>query len=96
MSLLSKLRETLVCLKAGRVTLPYPAQARPVPEKFRGRPIFDAAKCIGCAGCANNCPAREILVVRRVPGDPHPASTSAAAAPTAGAARMSAPRRPSP
>ena len=63
MSVLSKLKETLICLKAGRVTLPYPAQARPVPEKFRGRPIFDAAKCIGCAGCANNCPAREILVV---------------------------------
>ena len=62
MSVLSKLRETLLCLKAGRVTLPYPAQPQPVPPKFRGRPIFDAAKCIGCAGCANNCPAREILV----------------------------------
>src|SRR5512135_3236732 len=62
MSVLSKLKETLLCLKAGRVTMPYPAQGKPVPEKFRGRPIFDAAKCIGCAGCANNCPAREILV----------------------------------
>ena len=62
MSVLSKLKETLICLKAGRVTLPYPAQARPVPDKFRGRPIFDAAKCTGCGGCANNCPAREILV----------------------------------
>jgi hydrogenase-4 component H len=62
MSVSSKLKETLVCLKAGRVTLPYPAQARPVPEKFRGRPIFDVTKCTGCAGCANNCPAREILV----------------------------------
>jgi hydrogenase-4 component H len=62
MSVLSKLKETLVCLQAGRVTLPYPAQAKPVPANFRGRPIFDAAKCIGCAGCANNCPAREILV----------------------------------
>ncbi len=62
MSVLSKLKETLVCLKAGRVTLPYPAQPRPAPPKFRGRPIFDATKCIGCAGCANNCPAREILV----------------------------------
>ena len=48
MSLISKLRETLVCLKAGRVTLPYPAQAQPVPEKFRGRPIFDAAKDTQC------------------------------------------------
>ncbi len=63
MSLASKFQEALICLRAGRVTLPYPARAEPVPEKFRGRPIFDAAKCIGCAGCANNCPAREILVV---------------------------------
>ena len=62
MSVLSKLEETLVCLKAGRVTLPYPVEARPVGEQFRGRPVFDATKCIGCAGCANNCPARDILV----------------------------------
>ncbi|MEI7729674.1 MAG: 4Fe-4S dicluster domain-containing protein [Verrucomicrobiota bacterium] len=58
----AKLQEALLCLRAGQVTLPYPAQARPLPERFRGRPIFNAAKCIGCAGCANNCPAREILV----------------------------------
>ncbi len=62
MSLLSKFKETLICLKAGRVTLPYPAHSRPVPPNFRGRPVFDAARCIGCAGCANNCPAHEILV----------------------------------
>ena len=63
MSVLSKLKEAVICLKAGRVTLPYPAEPRPTPPGFRGRPIFDAAKCIGCAGCANYCPAREILVV---------------------------------
>ncbi len=62
MSLTSKLKETVLCLRAGRVTLPYPAQSRPVPKGFRGRPLFNAAKCTGCAGCANNCPAREILV----------------------------------
>ncbi|MGA2605279.1 MAG: 4Fe-4S dicluster domain-containing protein [Verrucomicrobiia bacterium] len=62
MSVVSKLKETLVCLKAGRVTLPYPTRRQPVPPKFRGRPMFDATKCTGCAGCANNCPAREILV----------------------------------
>ena len=62
MSVVSKLGETLICLKAGRVTLPYPAESLPVPDKFRGRPVFDASRCIGCAGCANNCPAREILV----------------------------------
>jgi hydrogenase-4 component H len=62
MSLLSKIRETILCLKAGTVTLTYPAHPRPVPARFRGRPIFDGSKCVGCAGCANNCPAREILV----------------------------------
>jgi hydrogenase-4 component H len=62
MSVMSKLKESMVCLTAWRVTLPYPVQAQPVPANFRGRPIFDANKCIGCAGCANNCPAREILV----------------------------------
>ncbi len=63
MSLLSKIKEAIICFKAGRVTLSYPANPIPVPERFRGRPIWDADKCIGCAGCANNCPAREILVL---------------------------------
>lgn len=62
MSLISKIKEAILCLKAGRVTLSYPINPRPVPERFRGRPIFDPHKCIGCAGCANNCPAREILI----------------------------------
>lgn len=62
MSLVSKFKEAMICLQAGRVTLPYPLQPAAAPPAFRGRPIFDAAKCIGCAGCANNCPAREILV----------------------------------
>ena len=63
MSLASKLKETILCLQAGRVTLPYPREAAPAPAPgFRGRPLFNIAKCIGCAGCANNCPAREILV----------------------------------
>jgi len=62
MSFISKLEETVVCLRAGRVTLPYPVEQQPLPEKFRGRPVFDGHKCIGCAGCANNCPARAILI----------------------------------
>jgi hydrogenase-4 component H len=33
-----------------------------VPEGFRGRPVFDGNKCVGCGGCANNCPARSILI----------------------------------
>ena len=62
MWLISKIKETVLCLRAGRVTLSYPVNPRPVPARFRGRPVFDPHKCIGCAGCANNCPAREILI----------------------------------
>jgi hydrogenase-4 component H len=62
MSLLSKIKEAVICWKAGKVTLAYPLAPDAPPERFRGRPIFDADKCVGCAGCANNCPAREILV----------------------------------
>ena len=65
MSLVSKIKEAIICLKAGVVTLPYPASPAPAPAVFRGRPIFDADKCIGCGGCANNCPAREILIFDR-------------------------------
>jgi hydrogenase-4 component H len=59
---LSKIKEAILSLRAGRVTLAYPVEARPVPERFRGRPLFHPEKCVGCAGCANNCPAREILI----------------------------------
>ena len=47
MSLWSKLAETMICLRAGRVTLPYPPEAHPAPADFRGRPICDPARCIG-------------------------------------------------
>jgi hydrogenase-4 component H len=62
MTLASKLRLLRVGLAAGRVTLPYPAAPRPAPPGFRGRPEFDVDRCIGCGGCASNCPARAILV----------------------------------
>ncbi len=60
--MLSKWKETLLCLKPGRVTLPYTAQAEPVPDRFRGVPRWDGAKCVGCAGCASNCTSRAILI----------------------------------
>jgi hydrogenase-4 component H len=60
--LLSKLKEAWICLKAGRVTLPYPFKPSPVPEGFRGKLKIDVEKCIGCAGCANVCPPRAITV----------------------------------
>ncbi len=60
--IISKLREALICLKAGKVTLPYPFAPRVPEEGFRGRVLVDAEKCVGCAGCAEVCPPRLIAV----------------------------------
>lgn len=57
---ISELKEALVCLQAGQVTLPYPFQPHPVEETFRGRPVLDAHNCMGCGACANACPSRLI------------------------------------
>jgi len=59
---ISKLKQALICLKAGRVTLPYPYEPSPPPEGFRGKLKVDIDKCIGCAGCANVCPSGAIEV----------------------------------
>ncbi len=62
-SLLSKVKEAILCLKPGRVTLPYPFRPHPPEEGFRGLPRVDVNRCIGCGGCANVCPARLIRVI---------------------------------
>ena len=61
--MLSKVKEAILCLRPGRVTLPYPARPEPPPDTLRGVPRWNGAKCTGCAGCANNCSARAILLV---------------------------------
>jgi hydrogenase-4 component H len=57
------LKEPWICLRAGRVTLPYPLAPMPAPQRFRGRPTIDGAKCLGCGACAQVCPPRLIAVV---------------------------------
>jgi hydrogenase-4 component H len=63
----SKLKQALICLRAGRVTLPYPlAPATTWPlrpaEGYRGRMEIDVEKCLGCGGCAEVCPSRLIIM----------------------------------
>ena len=60
--LLSKVREALICLKAGRVTLGYPFAPHEPKPGFRGKITLDADLCFGCGGCANVCPASVIVV----------------------------------
>jgi len=60
--ILSKLKEALICFKAGRVTLPYPFAPREPEDGFHGRVVVDAEKCVGCGGCAEVCPPRCIEV----------------------------------
>lgn len=57
---ISELKEALVCLQAGQVTLPYPFQPHPVEDTFRGRPVLDPHQCMGCGACASACPSRLI------------------------------------
>lgn len=58
----SKLKQVLMVLKPGVVTLDYPNKAAPAPQGFRGAPVWDHHKCLGCGGCSDHCVARCILV----------------------------------
>lgn len=60
---ISKWKEALLCLRAGRVTLPYPFVPRATAEGFRGQPEVDGRRCIGCGKCATVCPPRLITLV---------------------------------
>lgn len=60
--LASKLKEAILCLKAGRVTLPYPFAPHDPEPAFRGKVTIDGDLCFGCGGCANVCPAGVIVI----------------------------------
>jgi len=57
---ISELKEALVCLQAGQVTLNYPFEPSVVEDTFRGRPVLNTSKCMCCGACANACPSRLI------------------------------------
>lgn len=60
--IISKLKEAIICFRAGRVTLPYPLAPHEPEEGFRGKLTVEVEKCIGCGACANACTPRLIQV----------------------------------
>jgi len=60
---ISKLKEALICLRAGRVTMPYPFVPLETKDGFRGQPEVDGTRCLGCGTCAGVCPPRSITLV---------------------------------
>lgn len=59
---ISELKETLLCLGAGQVTLDYPFAPHPPEPGFRGLPRLDMETCIGCGACADACPSHLITL----------------------------------
>ena len=62
------LQVSLARLKQGHRTIPYPAQEPTLPDRFRGLPVVDAAKCpVGCRDCAEACPTTAITIMSPLP-----------------------------
>ncbi len=55
------LRVLLARWQQGHRTIPYPATAPALPDRFRGLPVVDTSRCPdGCRACAEACPTDAI------------------------------------
>jgi len=67
---LRELAEAVKALVCGPSTTRYPFEPHTPPDGFRGKPEFDEKLCIGCAACAEVCPALAITVIDDAQGEP--------------------------
>lgn len=68
-----KLRELGEAIKAaflGPYTSKFPKEAHVPHSNFRGQPVFDEEKCLGCLACEEVCPADAIAHEDTVEGTP--------------------------
>lgn len=60
--LLQGLKITLGWFFKPKVTVQYPEQRLPLPERFIGKPEFDYDKCTACNQCVTACPNQVITL----------------------------------
>lgn len=58
------LPEALRNLKKKPATVKYPNEKAKLYPGFRGRIVFESAKCIGCKMCMRVCPAKAIEIIQ--------------------------------
>lgn len=56
------MRELLSNMLAKPATTQYPAVKLVMPERFRGKILFHAEKCVGCKLCVKDCPTAAIEI----------------------------------
>lgn len=59
---LRELKEAITAVIRGPFTGKFPFEPHTPPDGFRGKPEFHDDKCVGCAACAEVCPALAIRV----------------------------------
>jgi formate hydrogenlyase subunit 6/NADH:ubiquinone oxidoreductase subunit I len=63
---LRELKEAVISLVTPSYTTKFPYKPH-LPEKtFRGKPILNDSKCVGCETCANVCPSLAITIEDRI------------------------------
>jgi len=67
---LRELKEAIRAFFSRPYTTRFPFEPHTPPDGFRGKPEFDEDHCIGCAACAEVCPAVAIRVIDQPDADP--------------------------
>ena len=64
---LRELKEAITAVLRGPYTARFPAEPTPLPEAFRGQPVFDEDECVGCGCLLYTSPSPRDLSTSRMP-----------------------------